>query len=304
MMLELPSSDDGEMPTGVVVVAKRSKGKGKEKKDNKVKKDNKEKKVNKGPRRYRRHEGTGLKEYVQAKVSIMPPIEWPCKPIHMSGPADHYWEMFCPPRVSPLMPQKNTRSFDEINGWTIAPGKAADQIKQMHMVFKPAVVLLCPPCTHVGFTWWSMFSNYWYRMPQDKRESDVDRSLWQIQFSAALANQQCLEGRWYILEHPDRALTWNMPFIIDLPGEKVRFDQCQVGLKGPNGLPLQKPTIIKTNIPGLIRRLESKVCRGGNKCPKHGSISGQINGHVISKWAQVYPPGLCAIFQESILELC
>ena len=296
MMLELPSSDDGEMPTGVVVVAKRSKGKGKEKKDNKVKKDNKEKALKK----YRRHEGTGLKEYVQAKVSIMPPIEWPCKPIHMSGPADHYWEMFCPPRVSPLMPQKNTRSFDEINGWTIAPGKAADQIKQMHMVFKPAVVLLCPPCTHVGSL---MFSN-WYRMLQHRRECEVDYSLWQIQFSAALANQQCLEGRWYIFAHPDRALTWDLPFIIDLPGEKVRFDQCQVGLKGPSGLPLMKRTIIKTNIPGLIRRLESKVCRGGNQCQRHGNMSGRVNSWEPSKWAHVYPPGLCAIFQESILELC
>ena len=86
----------------------------------------------------------------------------------------------------------------------------------------------------------------------------------------------------------------------ELEGPETEIDQCMFGLKDPVGNLLKKPTIIKTNIPGLVRALQGMRCLGDHS---HGEVQGQQKGAIISKWSQVYPKDLCKVFATEVRAL-
>ena len=136
-----------------------------------------------------------------------------------------------------------------------------------------------------------MFSN-WARLQTETREAGSKAGLLHLHLAATIARAQHAAGRFYIFEHPLKALSWDIDILKSIPGEMVRVDQCALGLTSPDGDFLQKPTIFKTNLPSLANELAHYTCP---KNHKHGHIQGQIKGKKVSTWSQVYPRALCEL---------
>ena len=71
-----------------------------------------------------------------------------------------------------------------------------------------------------------------------------------------------------------------------------------VGLVDPEGKPLKKETIIKTNMPRVVDAFKDKLCDHGRGA--HGSIQGTCKGYQMSKWSQVYPQMMCSMLAQAI----
>ncbi len=247
-------------------------------------------------KRFPYHHGPGLKSCFKSFQGDVPEIVWPLEVPLDHGEVlipDHFWEIYCPPRIAPLLPSMNARSFDLQNGWNLDDVHSRGKVMDQHMVRKPLVTLCCPPCTMFSTL---MFGN-WFRMEKIGREARLKTGLSQLKFAMSICERQVNTNAYYIFEHPHGALSWGMDEVVDLDGVMVEFHQCRFGLHGPDGELLKKPTIIKTNIPSLVDALKGMMCKGDHK---HGTTTGQHKGKVVTKWSQVYPPALCDLIAKEV----
>ena len=101
---------------------------------------------------------------------------------------DHYWEIFCPQRVGPLVRERGYRSSKSIDlktGWDLNDDNVQRQLFIDLVRERPYFVLLSPPCTYFSNL---MFSN-WSRMGAEKY-GHVHLAVRQLDFCMLIADFQ------------------------------------------------------------------------------------------------------------------
>ena len=72
--------------------------------------------------------------------------------------------------------------------------------------------------------------------------------------------------------------------------QRVTFDQCQYGLRNPDGALLRKHTTLLTNMPFVVAEFNDKSC--SKHCREqnvHGIVQGHQQGMRVSLFVQQYP---------------
>lgn len=274
--------------------AKKAKSKTKPQKATSAKKKGGKKKIYK-------QEGPGWKEFILGLSSVSFPF--PVGPRLGMPPTNphHFWEVFSPPRVSPVVSALGKlapRSLDIKTGWDFTNKQhVASMITDLD-ANRPLCVLTCPPCTTMS----RLMATNWWRMRREKREDQATVGMSFVDLSVHIWNFQLECAHFYIFEHPEGSLVWQRDNVNEVPGDKVSFDQCMLGLKapGPNGKYMKKRTTIKTNVPGLANALRQYQCHGRHE---HQRVEGQINGVKISQYSAQYPADMCSVLASHICRL-
>ena len=249
-------------------------------------------------------------------------LERPLPPPAAHLKRDHLWEIFCPPRVGPVVRRlggRSTRSVDLKTFWNLADPEIQQQLLTDVISLRPYCLLLSPPCTCFSTL---MFSN-WGRMDVTKREANLQEAIAFLDLAIWLCELQETLKAYYILEHLATALSWKrrnalvsacsrgfagLLFIVQpslaqvasLRGSRARFDQCRFGLQSKkDGKATQKPTILCTNMPAVFQAFNGKSCLGDHT---HSPIQGSEGGMRRSTWAAQYPQPLCEAIAHAVLE--
>lgn len=207
-------------------------------------------------------------------------------------------EFYSVPRVLQSVHQEPCLSFDVLNGWDfdmpVCKKLSLDILRRCDVNF----LCLSPPCT--------MFSELqrafnFHKMPVEVYERRMKQARGYVAHSMDGARIQIRKKKKFMYEHPWRASSWKLTEVEQVVGMKgVRlctFDQCQLGLLSPAGMPVKKRTTIVTNDLVLAEQLQSK------QCPRdhiHRPIEGSENRFSMSKFCQTYPPGLVQLLAEAV----
>ena len=245
--------------------------------------------------------GPGHREFVLGLPSNR--MEFPTGLGPPKPPCDchHFWEIYSPPRVAPLVSNHGKtapRSLDLKTGWDLTnPEQLLNMQKDINLN-RPCCVLVCPPCTALC----GLMTSNWTRMTKASREQKCTTGIYHLDVAVSLMKFQVDHNSFYIFEHPVGSLCWQRENLKDVPGEEVVFHQCMVGLKapGPDGLPMKKPTKIKTNVPNLVNALRSLRCKGHHK---HQTMQGSLHGVRLSAYAAEYPSELAELFATYVCKL-
>ena len=245
--------------------------------------------------------GPGHHEFVLGLPSNR--IEFPTGLGPPKPPCDrhHFWEIYSPPRVAPLVSNHGKtapRSLDLKTGWDLTNPEHLLNMQHDINLNRPCCVLVRPPCTPLTVGMW----NNWAQMTKECREQKCTTGIYHLDVAVSLMKFQVDHNNFYIFEHPERSLCWQRENLKDVPGEEVVFHQCMVGLKapGPDGLPIKKPTKIKTNVPHLVNALKSLRCNGHHK---HHIVQGTKDGVKLSAHAAEYPSELVELFATYVCKL-
>ena len=111
-----------------------------------------------------------------------------------------------------------------------------------------------------------------------------------------LYEMQVAEGRYFLHEHPVGAASWQegcVQRVLGLQGvSRITGDQCQLGQKSHEGLPVKKPTGWMSNCPYALEELNKRCPGRGGECSKPGLRHHVCEGRVATE-AAVYPKKLC-----------
>ena len=259
--------------------------------------------------RFSHHPGDSMKEYILSPANwnfglYSPDVNVKPKDILADEVRHFFMEVYSPPRIAPKLPQgKATTSIDIQTGWNLSKECGNPEINwKAALVYqkqvRPKYLMACPPCTAFSTL---MYSN-WFRRLVDVREAAAREGMWHLNLTMDMIKNQLANNDFYVFEHPHRAVSWETQVVQDTCCErngcqKVVFDQCMLGLKGPDGKLLKKRTVFATNIPDVIVAFSKLLCTGDHE---HGILQGQVRGRVVSKWSQVYPPELCKLLASAI----
>ena len=204
-------------------------------------------------------------------------------------------EFYTPPRMVPHFNRVGLLgrySFDKsTSGHDFSDPFHRTTAMQLVTLHRPTITPLSPPCT--------MFSPLmimWNRKKMNKNKFDQrwKEGVAHIQYCTQVARKQITEGRYFILEQPDRAKSWGLKEVVELGMMphvmKAKFDMCVFGMKSPSNKPVRKRTIMMTNHPGVYKALNKCFC---TKKHVHRRVEGSECGCKMSTWCQVYPPMLC-----------
>lgn len=214
-------------------------------------------------------------------------------------------ELYSPPRVLPLTdpsgicPDVGCLSFDIVNGWDFRVTSLKALSIRILETWAIARLFLSPPCTM--FSELQRLFNY-KRMKQEVFNARMQEARSYLQHSMRAAKTQHGKRKMWMYEHPWKASSWKLEEIVSvqkMPGVyTVDFDMCSCGLLSPAGVPVKKRTRIMTNSYFLVSALKEKQC---DRSHEHRPIEGTELGHTMSKWCQVYPPGLVSILADERL---
>ena len=216
---------------------------------------------------------------------------------------DHFAELFSPPRVCFAAKQLGLRahlSMDILNGFdfvTSAGRGAAWRLLERH---QPDFIMLSPPCT--------MFSQLQHcfrnfeRMDPEEVSTRMREARCMLLFTVQVAKYQCRRHKFFCVEHPHRATSWQEECFVDLMSETgcftVDFDQCRTGLQCPNSnKPLKKRTRLLSNAPAIRQVFAPLQC---NCHQAHQRVAGHVDGVKLSAYAQRYTAGLCQKIAEAV----
>ena len=98
-----------------------------------------------------------------------------------------------------------------------------------------------------------------------------------------------------LLPNPSKARDCIKRILLKCPSAKIStFDQCLYGLTSKvTKTPMQKRTKLLSNIPAIYETFNNVLCQGQHE---HVVMQGTEGGMKRTKWAQRYPPELCASF--------
>ena len=196
-------------------------------------------------------------------------------------------EVFSPPRISVEGAKQGFRSsgsFDLETGWNLSDAQDRRAMWRHLQQTKPLLIILCPPCT--------MFSimqelNFW-KMDPNQVMMLLGTDLDHLDLTAAIAEWQASQGRYFLYEHPDGARSWLEPCIKHLQEiegvVRARLDMCMFGMNVTGEGLNKKPTGILCNCPGILQMLD-RQCDG-----KHFHVP--LMGGIAHR-AQKYPPAFC-----------
>ena len=213
-------------------------------------------------------------------------------PAHLHSMAvDDVAEVFSPPRVVTAAQQLGMRasfSADLLTGYDLRHPDQRQRVAFHVRARQPRVLVLSPPCTLFSRL---MYMN-WPFAPTAERGRRLMEAVVFLEFAVLLANLQRAAGRYYVLEHPDNALSFKYnPAMRDLQKTALtaRFDQCRYGLVCPvTSAPMRKLTRFLTSLPSIANCFDKSFCDGPTH--KHQSVEGVVR----SRHAQIYTPALCS----------
>lgn len=210
-----------------------------------------------------------------------------------------FMEIFSPPRVFFAMKRLGLEadvecSMDLTKGHDFLTVDARASCLRAVLERKPKFLMVSPPCTM--YSQLQRLFNL-HKMSEEQRAARFLEADNLLDFAMHLCKVQSDSGRYYCFEHPHRASSWDrasVKKIRDLDGSfTISFDQCQTGLVSPGSdpKPIKKRTTLLSNAPAIHHIFSPLQCA----CPAgaHQVIEGSIDGILVSKWAQHYPPLLC-----------
>ena len=185
---------------------------------------------------------------------------------------DHFgtdiMEIYSPPRVTKEAQRQNDQrkhppfrvgqAMDLTTGFDFR--RPQDRLLALRRVrrFRPALLILCPPCT--TFSLLRNLSNH-KRDPRVVRDEDSE-GLLHWEFTLMLVEEQISHNRAFLLEHPASATSWDHPTVKQLeqrPGVyQIVVDMCCFSLRTKEGLAAKKPTRLLTNCYPLVKLLRRR----------------------------------------------
>ena len=219
-------------------------------------------------------------------------------------------ELYSPPRVTnaaKLLPSLKAMpgyAFDlttsDENGvpWDFDIPERRAEAKRRILEQRPVLLVGSPMCT--AFSTWQHL-NATKGDPVKIKEA-YTRAMVHLQFSCEMYEIQVSGGRYFLHEHPDKAMSWKewcITRIGDMDGVgRTTGDQCQYGQATSKGEPIQKPTGWMSNSPWILRAL-SRRCQGrGGQCSRPEGGRHVWASGAVGKAAAIYPFNLCkAILQ-------
>eukprot|EP00435_Cladocopium_sp_Y103_P035246 s245_g9.t1 len=215
-------------------------------------------------------------------------------------------ELFSPPRVTAAIIEGHQRgryqplvasvppAYDLETGWDFF--NAADR-KQFWVDLEredPDLVLMTPECR--GFS--SLQNINWDRMDPVKRKELETRAMTMLQFCVQVAEHRLRRGKFFGIEQPDRATSWNTYATQWLSRQRevmhIAFDQCAAGLQVDPAGPSRKRTALMVNHLGVADSLARLQCPGNHV---HVPLD-----HGLPHRARIWPDGLVRAVLDGILE--
>ena len=157
---------------------------------------------------------------------------------------------------------------DDGSHWDFS--KQSDRQEALRLIESddPDWVIGSPPCT--AFSLLNVGLNY-PKMDKEEVRKRIKEGLVHLKFVCQLYRRQIRNGKFFLHEHPNSALSWKTkPILRMLKLEGVSTvvnDQCMFGLiaKGPDGtsLPAKKPTRWMSNSSFMLDRTRKRILPGG-----------------------------------------
>ena len=205
-------------------------------------------------------------------------------------------ELFSPARVTAKAGEFGIKittpaSFDISEGWNFFDVDDRVKFWQVLKEQQPDVVIMSPVCKAFS----ALMNLNWDNMTPEEAEKTQSEGLQMFQFCMSVAEYQISVGKFFLLEHPATASSWNthaMKWLLQQEGViRFLFDQCETGL-AVEGIPNRKTTGIVTNHVGVATILSQYQCSGDHQ-----------HQHLVSgrpRLAQVYSPKLVSIILKGL----
>ena len=206
-------------------------------------------------------------------------------------------ELFSPSRVSPYikslgLPLAPQSSFDLTEGWNVHKGADRQSFWKFLREQQPEHLHASPECRRYS----QIMNLNWNKMTEESQRSMILDAEAQWSFSVEACLEQARQGRYFSLEHPAYASSWEEPDtqrLEQLPDSvSIIFDQCCLGLQVCEEGLSRKSTRVMTNNPHLAMALSSYQCNGEHR---HAILKGGTR----TKQAQKYPHALCQVIAEN-----
>ena len=183
-------------------------------------------------------------------------------------------EVYSPPRATQEAELQNKKghkpawkigqAFDLTQGYDLRDRQTRMEVLQHIRTWKPALVILSPPCT--TFTALRNLTNY-KRHPEVVQQEEQE-GLLHWEFSLQIAEEQDDSHRAFLLEQPKDARSWKHPRAQRLRARssvyEVTLDMCAFQLRTKDGDLAKKPTMLLTNCFPLVKLLH-KRCSGDHR---------------------------------------
>ena len=219
----------------------------------------------------------------------------------LSKDKEDFLEIFCPPRMVPIAKSKGltaTLSMDLLTGWNFLDPRVRAYVRSLVRARKPTLIHVSPPCTMYSKV---LHSN---KNRMDPTKLAVRRAEGQalLEFAMEMCTLQAKSKRFFSFEHPDGASSWAEAKVRDVEAlrgvMKARFDQCTFGLVSKEEkLPIQKRTVIMTNLKPLHDQFSGKFCT----CTvPHQVCQGSEGGVRRCAWAAKYPVPMATAIVKSM----
>ena len=219
-----------------------------------------------------------------------------CAQPHDSDSLTIIAEVFSPPRITVRATKHQLqcgKAFDLTCGTDLGTVEGRAQVWTYLKQSRPGLVVLSPPCTY-----FSTLMNLNKAKMGEKYDAGLAHARSLLEFSAQVCKFQHSHARYFLLEHPARAKSWQEKCLQDLSAMdkvyKSTFHQCRFALKAPgDGQPIKKPTTFLHNVPGIHTIFDRAWCSCGPGV-RHVQIQGTHEGVKVSTHCQVYSPELCS----------
>jgi hypothetical protein len=138
-------------------------------------------------------------------------------------------------------------------------------------------------------------------------EQKVIEGIQHLRFCAKIYTKQVKEGRYFLHEHPDRAWSWKLDFMVELSkmkgvsrveGHQCCWGQQTVDFNGEMGLVL-KPTGWMSNSECILKEV-SRRCENENLPRNEWHTHVHLVGSSRTRPAQDYPPALVAAILKGL----
>ena len=204
-------------------------------------------------------------------------------------------EVFSQPRVVPAAAERGLLAVHSLDkdsrpSWDCNLQSDRERAAALIDSCKPYLLVLSPECRMYSIM---QNLNLHRRDPASVAVQQLEADQ-HMDFCALLMRQQARHGRKFLLEQPSSASSWQLAALRSVMDSVpntvlISFPQCRFGLKDPEGRPLQKLTKFLTNQRSIVHRFAGLKCICALLGEQHGHIEGQVGGHKVSRWAQVYP---------------
>ena len=210
-------------------------------------------------------------------------------------------ELFSPERITkeikkgeyPHLQTTEPAAFDLQEGWDFFDAKDRKLFWDTLEAEDPDLVLMTPECR--GFS--TLMQVNWQRMDEENRKRLQASAMAMFHFCIQVAEHRIRRGRYFVIEQPDKASSWNTHAARWLQQQSdvmlLSFDQCMVGLQVSDEGLSQKRTSFMLNHEGIAVVMAEVQC---NKRHEHVRLE---NG--LPRLAQVWPAGLVTKVIEGLM---